>query len=143
MNAFDKHIAAIKSGEVTKTNVIGMRKTLNAADRRYNGWSVGSTAPNVPQTKINAALAALEINPPRVVGDLHDSGVKLLNSPRYRQRLAHVKPIIDSLASFHLFGFAEVGDIYVPIYIARARDGREFKFINIPWQSGGNGPELI
>jgi len=44
---FQKHIDAIASGSVTKTNIIGLRKALNAEGRRRAGLSVSMTCPKV------------------------------------------------------------------------------------------------
>lgn len=73
--AFKAHMAAVQSGTVTKTNIIGIRKLLNGSIRRAQGWSVGMSTPK---------------------GDALDGGT----------------------------------------YEA-------FRFINIPWQSGGDGPEIV
>lgn len=34
------HLAAIQSGEVTKTNVVGLRKAINLTERLAGGWRV-------------------------------------------------------------------------------------------------------
>ena len=34
MSTFAKHLAAVKSGEITKSNVIGIRKAMNAYERK-------------------------------------------------------------------------------------------------------------
>jgi hypothetical protein len=139
------HMAAIKSGTITKTNVIGLRKILNASKRRYLGYSVSSTAPNYTPAEVDALENALERHKPRVTGELHASGLKLLQSPRYRKRLADVQAIIAKLDSFRLVRFDRIGnreENAVPVYKACA--GRKsFTFRNIPWQSGGNGPEIV
>lgn len=139
------HMAAIKSGEVTKSNVIGLRKAINANARREQRLSTSSTCPKLTGEQVEALEAALLKHKPRVVGELHDSGLKLLRSPRYKKRLADVRPIIDSLQSFHLVSFDRTGDHGLqshPVYMARGKAG-SFLFRNIPWQSHGNGPEVI
>jgi hypothetical protein len=87
--------------------------------------------------------SALERCQPKVVGELHDSGLKLLQSPRYRKRLEQVADIIANLDCFRLIGFSFHDNWHVtPVYRAIAKDGRKFTFTNVPWQSGGNGPEV-
>lgn len=139
------HMAAIVSGAVTKTNVIGLRKILNADIRRSHGWSVSSTCPKYTHDEAVALERALLEHRPVVTGELHETGLTLLRSPRYKRRLAGVKPIIDALDFFRLVGFDRIGrsDQYtVPVYEAHA--GKQFfTFRNIPWQSDGNGPEIV
>lgn len=139
------HLKDIRAGKVTKTNVIGIRKALNADARRAMGLSVSSVAPKLRGRDLAAVERALTLHKPRVTGALHDSGLKLLRSPRYRKRLAGVRDVIDSLESFHLVGYDRIGDHglnSVPLYMARG-NGRSFVFRNVPWQSHGNGPEII
>lgn len=136
------HLAAIQSGEVTKTNVIGIRKALNANARRDRGLSVSSTAPNMSDDDCDDIIQALGKHSPRVVGPLHDSGLKLLQSKRYAKRLEPVRDVIDGLESFRLVDFRWHKPMEcVPVYRACGA-GRWFEFCNIPWQSGGDGPEL-
>ncbi len=141
--AFQKHIEAIKSGVVTKTNVIGIRKAINANERREYGYSVGSTAPNVTPSEIDQAYGLLATVKPRVTGELHDTGLKLLRSPRYAKRLSPYRSIIDDITSFHLVGYEQDDGNTSPRYAARDSKGREFEFVNVPWQSGGNGPQIV
>lgn len=138
------HMAAIQSGQITKTNVIGLRKILNANARRVRGYSVSSTCPKYTPAEVEALERALARRKPRVVGRLHETGLKLLQSKRYRKRLAPVAAIVAKLDSFRLVGFDMIDhDMHaIPIYEARA--GRKaFVFRNVPWQAGGNGPEII
>lgn len=140
------HLAAIHSGEVTRTTVIGLRKAINADARRSMGLSVSSVAPKLKGRELNLIEHALREQRPRVVGQLHDTGLKLLRSPRYKKRLARVRDIVDNLTSFHLVAFDRIGrhDLNcVPVFEARGGEGRAFIFRNIPWQSGGEGPEVL
>lgn len=140
------HLAAIKAGTVTKTNVIGLRKAINADERRQRGFSVGSTCPKWTSDEVSDMEMALEQYEPRVIGELHASGLTRLRSPRYRKRLESVRDIIDNLKSFHLVSFDRIGDHgmqAIPVYRARACNGKSFFFRNVPWQSGGNGPEVL
>lgn len=139
-SAMEKHLAAIKAGEVTKTNVIGLRKALNHNERVSRGWSRNRNA--ATPEEVSEAVAALGRIEPRVVGDLYETGLTVLQNKRYRKRLAEVQPIIDTLESFHLVDFENVGKwYYTPVYEARSPAGR-FTFVNVPWQSGGDGPEV-
>lgn len=145
MKHTSNHMADITSGTVTKTNVIGLRKILNADARRQHGWGTSSTCPKYTHDEAVALERALSRCKPVVTGELHETGLALLRSPRYKKRLAGVKPIIDALDSFRLVRFDRIGrhDAYaVPVYEARA-GSKSFVFRNIPWQSGGNGPELV
>lgn len=138
------HMAAIKAGEVTKTNIIGLRKILNADARRAKGYSVSSTCPNYTAAEVAALVSAVERKKPRVVGALHDSGLKLLQSPRYKKRLAPFADIVAKIDTFRLVGYDMIDrDMHaVPLYMACA--GRKsFMFRNVPWQAGGNGPEVL
>ena len=143
---FQKHIDAIASGSVTKTNIIGLRKALNAEGRRRAGLSVSTTCPKVSGDDIYLALAMIDRDRPKVVGELHDSGVKLLQNKRYAKRLANYEDVIAWPSHFELCGFDRLG-LYghyaVPVYRLVGQNGGSFKFRNIPWQSGGNGPELV
>ena len=141
-----RHMGAILADAVTKSNVIGLRKALNAQWRKDRGYSVSRTSPKVAAWEVAELEEALASRKPRVVGELHASGVKLLQSKRYRKRLAPVADIIANLDHFRLVGFEETGNHgggNVPLYQAVASDGRNFTFRNVPWQSGGDGPELI
>jgi hypothetical protein len=150
---FKAHLDAIRNREVTKTNVIGIRKLLNGAVRRAEGWSVGMTTPLGSMAQANELLYELSRCKPTVVGDLHASGIKQLRNPRYAKRWGPVQSVvIDHLDHFKLIGFQQRGrygqDAY-PIYRAVSKPVgpdkviRTFDFINIPWQSGGNGPEVL
>jgi hypothetical protein len=139
------HLAAVQSGVVTKTNVIGIRKAINAKLRRDYGYSTGFTSPKLTAADIFAIEAAIAYHTPRVEGELDSTGRALLNSPRYRVRLDRVREIVSSLSRFRLMGYHRIGDglpHVVPIYKACSPCG-SFIFINVAWQSGGAGPEII
>jgi hypothetical protein len=139
-----KHLSAITAGEVTKSNVIGIRKAMNHVARLRAGWSGNRS--NATALDVSRMVEALRMVEPRVVdGALCASGLKLLQSPRYAKRLAPVADIIAALDTFRLVRFDPIGDglHVIPIYRATATDGRSFLFRNIPWQSGGNGPEIV
>lgn len=146
--SFGKHLAAIRSGLVSKTNVIGIRKACNAANRRAAGYSVSCTAPKVTASEVWAALDLIRELRPRVDAALHASGAAILNSKRYAKRWgAHERAVIAGLSHFELAGFdclPSPNDLQVsPVYRAVAKDGASFRFWNIAWQSGGDGPEVI
>lgn len=138
-----RHMKAICSGEVGKTNVIGLRKVLNHTWRIQRGWSGNRV--NVTPEEAGQLESALERCQPKVTGELHASGLKLLQDRRYRKRLEPVADIIANLDCFRLIGFTEAGDTnghHVPVYRAIAKDGKKFTFYNVAWQSGGDGPQL-
>lgn len=154
---FAKHLAAIEAGEVTRANIIGIRKLLNGAVRRANGWSVGMTTPLGTLDQADEILDAIRKHRPRVIGELHTGGLAVLRSKRHAKRLAEFAPSIAALDHFRLVDFNQLGRdgaYSVPVYSAwstippkgDALDGgtyEAFRFRNIPWQSGGNGPEII
>jgi hypothetical protein len=140
----NKHLAAIEAGSVTRSNIIGIRKAMNANERRSRGYSTGRTCPKITFEECDAIRDAIGRFKPRVDGQLHDSGMKLLRSPRYRKRLENVAQIIAEMDHFDLVSWEIVNNSHWhPIYRAVATNGDYFDFLNIPWQSGGNGPEVL
>jgi len=136
----NKHLVAILQGVVDKSNVIGIRKALNAADRRRRGLSVSSTAPKLTLVECDELEMALRVHEPRVTGPLVESGLARLRNRRYRKRLASVADVIANLTHFCLVGFEDG----TPIYRACAGSAdNSFLFKNVAWQSGGDGPELV
>ena len=138
-----KHIEAIKAGSVTKTNIIGIRKVFNADNRRRAGYSVSRSAPVFTGEELRELAAAIHEIAPVVKGEWHDSGVKVLTSPRYRKQLESVSDRIESgIQAFRLVDYLEErGNVY-PVYQVQTPRGF-FRFFNTPWQSGGKGPELF
>lgn len=156
MSAMQKHLDAIASGTVTKTNVIGIRKAINHIERLNAGWSGNRSAATVDE--VFAVEQALAEQRPRVGGELHDTGVKLLQSPRYRKRWQPWQSeAIAAIDHFRLVAYDRIGSrgqYSVPVYAVWAKippkgdalDGgsyEAFRFRNIPWQSGGDGPEVV
>jgi hypothetical protein len=144
--AFDAHLDALRAGEVTRTNSIGLRKAFTTDARRADGWSAGVTAPKVTTEQIERATYLIAKNKPVVLGELHETGLALLRSKRNRKALASVVDIVPDVVRFRLVDYemrGRWGEYFVPVYRAQAEDGRSFDFINIPWQSGGNGPEVV
>lgn len=143
----ESHIAAIKSGEVTRTNVIGLRKAFNTHERQMRGYSVSMTQTLITHDERDLILDKLLLNsPPIVRGELHDTGKALLQNKRYAKQLASVADIVADLDHFRLVGYDYIGrygDKTTPIYRAYDTKGNSFAFRNIPWQSGGNGPEIL
>jgi hypothetical protein len=141
-----RHIAAIESGNVTKTNVIGLRKAVNHVARLVRGWPGNRS--NATREEVNAALDAPERCKPIVRGDLHASGVRLLTDKRYKKRLESVADKIAAMQGFSLVGFEEVRDCqYMPIYMLWGNAGT-FRFYSVPWQTAmhcglESGPQLL
>lgn len=140
------HLDAIRSGEVTKTNVIGMRKAINMVARKSSGGSVPETCPDWrDMEELEEALYAAS---PRVApGELHDGGLKVLRNPRYRSRWSKAQAaIIADLDHFELVRYdmlGKRGEYAQPVYRAVDTQGAAFVFVNVPWQSGGRGPEVL
>lgn len=135
----NKHARAIEAGEVTKTNVIGLRKAIGADNRRRNGWSVSHTAPKLRGVELSKTLGRLTVVQPRVTGELVESGRKVLTDRRYRKRLAAAGAldIVESgIAGFRLVDFWTEGDAGpYPVYEAEGCNGRAFSFYHVPWQA--------
>lgn len=134
--SIEKHLSAIRSGEITKTNLIGIRKALNTASRIGQGYSPSSTAPKVTPRDAIALETALETTEPRVMGELHETGVKVLRNPRYRKRWNEKQAgIIARLDHFALIRFDYIGRNgfhCVPVFRTVDVTGQSFCFRNIP-----------
>lgn len=129
LKSIARHLAAVQSGTVEKTNVIGMKKAVNDMER--GGWP----APMIDaQFELERAIAERR---PTVAGALHDSGLKVLRNPRYAKRWNEKQQgIINRLHHFELIRFDRVGRRYsVPVYKAVDVTGQSFAFRNIPWQT--------
>lgn len=137
-----KHFDAVTSGQVTATNIIGIRKILNHVTRIEAGWS-GNRC-NATPGDADKLLSAIHKCAPLVRGDLHSSGVRLLTNKRYARQLANVADKIAALNGFSLVDYIAPGQGYhwFPVYRATG-DAGSFTFYYVPWQSGGNGPEII
>jgi len=144
-----KHLAAIQSGAITKTNVIGLRKAYNAHARQAAGWSIGLTSPRVTGEDIGEIRRAITMHEPRVSRELDASGRKVLQDPRYRKRWTVGQArIISEIEFFRFVGFRDI-DVghYVPIYKVVSMWGN-INFIVIPWQTAYylgeiSGPQII
>lgn len=152
MSTFEKHLAAINRGEVTRSNIIGMRKAFNAWDRASRGYSVSRTSPAITTAQADAAFMAMSERQPTVTGELHESGLKVLRNPRYRSRWTERQQgIIDRLDHFKLIRFDWIGSRQahcVPVFKAVDATGQSFAFRNIPWQSAWSlgeedGPRVV
>lgn len=142
-----KHLDAIRAGKVDRTNVIGLRKLINASERAARGYSVGVTACTVSGDDLLTIENALGTCCPVVCGELHTSGLALLRSPRYAKRLQNYLPALEGEVNFHLIRFDRIDNysrVTVPVYRVTKGDDHMhlFTFRNIPWQSGGEGPEI-
>lgn len=146
MTAMQRHLAAIESGNVTKTNVIGIRKAVNHVERLRRGWSGNRS--NATADEVRAVLDALEARKPIVRGELHASGVRLITDKRYRKRLEPVADKVAALQGFSLVGYQEIDRChFVPVYMAWGNAGT-FRFYSIPWQTAHyagleGGPHIL
>jgi hypothetical protein len=144
--SYERHLAAIKAGEITKTNIIGIRKLLNGANRRANGWTVGRCTPLGTLEQAYALVEAIREYKPKVAGELHETGLTLLRNKRYSKRWTHTQQWeIDQCIGFRLVDFESINRecYHIPVYQVMTPVKAGFTFYNIPWQSGGNGPEVI
>lgn len=143
--AMQKHLAAIEGGLVNQTNVIGIRKALNSYWRAERGYSYSDTNPPMTRDEYNRLFPLLREKAPIVEGRLHETGVKLLQSKRYKSRLKDVAHIVSNLTMFRLvdFNISYQDGTATPVFKAFNSKGEGFKYICRPWQSGGNGPEIL
>lgn len=142
-----RHLATIKGGTIDRGTVTGIRKMISASVRASMGWSVGGGQAKAPLEDVQAVLDAITAKRgPLAVGDLHKGGLAVLASKRNRKALADVADIAPDVVTFRLVDYelqGRAGEYFVPIWRAETSDGRRFDFLNIPWQSGGNGPEVF
>jgi hypothetical protein len=143
-----RHMKAICGGEVTKSNVIGLRKAFNHVERLKRGWSGNRSAVTIEEA--DKLRAELERHQPRVVGELHESGLKLLRSPRYKKLWTpHQAAAIEGATFFRLIGFVLIDSThYAPAYRVFTKAGPAFAFYHVPWQAalGGQaeaGPHVL
>jgi hypothetical protein len=73
-----KHLDAIKSGSVTKTNIIGLRKAFNTNARFTRRIECGRTSPHVAPDDIAEIRRAITMHEPRVSRDLDASGPQII-----------------------------------------------------------------
>lgn len=147
-----KHLDAIKAHEITRGNIIGLRKAINATERASRGWSTSVTSPPVPLGDLFALESAIQDERPKAIGELHIAGLALLTAPRYRKRWNEAQAYaIAHIDHFRLIRFDRIGSRdqnCVPVFEVWAPDrmgllGCAFAFRCIPWQSGGDGPEIV
>lgn len=153
MNTFQKHLAAITSGKITRSNIIGMRKGFNAWERVSRGYSTSRTNPGFTNPEADELTLAIDKHHPTATGELHDGGLTVLRNPRYAKRWTVEQQIaIDTLDHFTLIRFDWIGsrgEHVVPVYAVWAKippvagvdpfppgvTYQAFAFRNIPWQS--------
>lgn len=136
ITTLERHLAAVESGVVTKTNVTGIKMLLNAAWRADRGYS---SRLKVSSDDVRPIVEAIDRVRPIVAGELVESGRKLLQSKRWRGRFTdRQREIIaaDDL-QFRLLRYDDVGQgnaTNIPVYMAESSIGC-FAFRNIPWQT--------
>lgn len=150
MNTFQKHLAAIRSGRITRSNIIGLRKAFNAFEQSRQGSSTGRTSPRITADEYSEAERAIEEFHPTVTGELHESGLKVLRNKRYAKRWSERQQrIIDRACRFDLIRFDWISSRQcVPVYRVTSRDFEGFAFRNIPWQTAyysglEDGPRVV
>ena len=139
------HLAAVESGQIDRGNVTGIRKLVSSSTRASMGWSVGGGQPKAPLEDVESVLSAITERQPLAKGELHDNGLKVLRNRRHRRALEEVASIAETVTGFRLVDYelrGRSGGYFVPIWRAESPAGW-FDFINIPWQSGGDGPEVL
>jgi hypothetical protein len=146
LKSIARHKAAVQSGKVEKTNVIGIKKAIGAIERGEWPAAVIDALFELEQTIAECR--------PVVVGSLHDTGLKVLRNPRYAKRWNDAQRAIINypLLQFRLIRFDRLGErgrYSVPVYqaIGDERMG-SFAFRNIPWQTArfeklDDGPRVV
>ncbi len=140
-----RHLATVKSGTIDRGTVIGIRKLVSSSYRAAHGYGVGGGQAKAPLEDMEAILVAIMEHKPVATGELHDNGLKVLRNPRHRKALAGLEHVLTYTPTFRLVDYelrGRIGDYFVPIWRAESLLGW-FDFISIPWQSGGNGPEVL
>lgn len=146
LKSIARHRAAVEAGTVDKTNVIGIRKAINAMERE--SWPAEMVD---AQFQLEEAIAQRR---PTVAGALHDSGLKVLRNPRYAKRWNDAQRAIINypLLTFRLLRFDRVGNrgrYSVPVFLAVGDERMgSFAFLNIPWQTAyyaglDDGPRVV
>lgn len=137
MSNFKKHLDAIKSRRITRSNIIGIRKAFNAFERSRAGWSTSSTAPKMTADEYSEAERLIPECHPTALGDLHEGGLKVLRNRRYAKRWTPAQQrIIDGACRFDLIRFDFITSVHcVPVWRVVSRDCESFAFRNIPWQT--------
>lgn len=130
-----RHLAAIRSGQITKSNIIGIRKILSQVWRIRRG-PFGNRC-NARFADADAIMQAIYNAHPTVTGELHTSGLAVLRNRRYAKRWTERQATI--IASEHIrFDLVDFIDVqrghFVPVYRIVTFAG-SFDFYNIPWQS--------
>lgn len=142
MSTYEKHLNAICAGTVGKTNIVGLRKAVNADIRRQHGWGTSRTCPATTHREVTALMNAIREHHPRADEALTASGLKVLRNRRYTKRWTEAQRlVIDHCTGFRLVDWYEWRGGTTPMWRAVADCGY-FDFINIPWQSGGDGPTV-
>jgi hypothetical protein len=138
--AIANHRAAILSGQVTKTNIIGIRKLFNAAEMRY----LRREAPLPNESELWDLNDLLVEHCPCVVGEWLESGKVQLRNPRYKRRWNERQAaVIADIAEIRLIGYEQRGGNFFAQYRCVGGNGDSFDYMNVAWQSGGDGPEII
>lgn len=148
--AFQKHLDAIASGKVMRTNIIGLRKALNEFERARNRYSRSTTATQITAEEYSEAERLIKLHHPTAIGELHTNGLSVLRNPRYRSRWNdEQRRVIDSNCHFELVRFDWLTSVHcVPVWRAVSPAGEHFTFRTIPWQTAwslglGDGPCVV
>jgi hypothetical protein len=138
-----RHLAQIQTGRIDASTLRGLRKLVSGSLRKADGWSVGGGQAVAPLGDLWKVLDAITLHKPAATGELHDSGLEVMRNKRHRSSLPDFAPDVCGfvLVNYELQGPRKT--YFVPIWRATTADGRYFDFQNIPWQSGGNGPEVL
>jgi hypothetical protein len=134
----NRHLEAIRAGYVTRSNIIGMCKALNALARVRRGYSVSRTAPRAATDGTAQQYeSAVMLHQPHVTGELLLTGMALLESPRWRNRfIPHEREIIADIDTIRLARFDWPTDTHcVPVYRVIGCNGGDMLYRNIPWQT--------
>lgn len=136
MSTFQKHLASIESGKITRSNIIGIRKAFNAFEKSRR-WGGSWKAPAMTADEYSRAESLIDRFHPTALGELHEGGLKVLRNPRYAKRWnEREQRIIAGAARFDLIRFDWLNATHcVPVFRVISRDCESFAFRNVPWQT--------
>jgi hypothetical protein len=151
--AYQRHVAAIKTGTYTHGMIIGLCRTANAIFRRLQGYSVGATASAMTEDEFYDILDRLATAKPLAEVSRQQSAqntlLDLQLTPKGTKRknapfLPFQYVALVDLQDMRIVGLTELFDgRWLPVYKVTSKNGDTFHYYHQSWQSGGNGPTVL
>lgn len=127
-----RYIERIKSGELTKAQMNKMKSVLT-----------GRTSSAITSDEVLEVMEALESHPVPITGAWAEQGLKYLKRlAQQRESPLEVRhtEIVENFDRFELVAFWEEHNKYCPtfypVYRVYAKDGANFDYLGVSWQSG-------